>query len=140
MAELPRIWDYLNALTQNKDRSVASDDDFDKQYKPYIINRMLSQHRDCLLSANMMNMRAELPPRSQFHYLLNTLAARFRKNEKASKSTVHDDADVVAEYYGCSYRHALDLVPLHSSDAMTEMRRRLDKGGSGKKGRSHVIP
>lgn len=137
MANSPRIWDYLNAVTQTKDLSVLEDEDFERVYTPYIINKMLSQHRDCVLAANMINERPETPRKGQFLFLLNTLRSRFRRNEKSDKHTDPDDVDAVAEYYECSIRKARDLVSLHSSDQLANIHRRLDKGGPTKKGRSH---
>jgi conjugal transfer/entry exclusion protein len=134
----PRIWDYLNAVTQTKDRSLLQDEQFDKDYQPFVINKMLSQHRDCVLAANMMNEHHETPKKSQFLFLLNTLRARFRRNEKSVKNTDSDDVGAVAEYYECSIRHARDLVSLHTSDQLANIHSRLDKGGGAtKRSRSH---
>jgi hypothetical protein len=137
MANSSRLWDYLNAATQTKDLSVLQDDDFEKVYNPFIVNKMLAQHRDCVLAANMVNERAEMPRKAQFLFLLNTLRARFRRNEKSVKFTDPDDVVAVAEYYGCSHRRSRDLVSLHSSDQLTIIHKRLDKGGAAKRGRSH---
>lgn len=137
MAKGPRIWDYLSAVTQTKDVSVLRDETFNKDYVPFVINKMLGQHKDCVLAANMMNERPDTPKKAQFLFLLNTLRARFRRNEKSVKHTDPDDVGAVAEYYGCSMNHARDLVSLHTSDQLTIIHRRLDKGGASKQGRSH---
>jgi hypothetical protein len=137
----PRIWDYLNAITQTGDLSVLDDLDFDKVYNPFIINKMLMQHKDCVLAANQVNERPDMPRKAQFLLLLNTLRKRFRKNEKSEKHTDPDDVGAVAEYYDCSTHHARDLVSLHSSDQLATIHRRLDKGGATKhKGRTHGEP
>lgn len=138
MANNPRIWDYLNALTKTKDRTVLLDENFDKVYLPFIINKMLSQHGDCVKAANMMNEHPDIPPAGQFLFLLNTLVTRYRQNAKSVKFTDSDDSRALAEYYGCSVRRARDLVSLHSSDQLTIIYRRLDKGGATKRGRSHA--
>ncbi len=141
MANTPRIWDYLNAISQTGDLSVLNDMDFDSVYNPFIINKMLAQHKDCVLAANQVNERSWMPHKAQFRYLLNTLRKRFRKNEKSEKHTDPDDVGAVAEYYFCSTHHARDLVSLHSSDQLMEIHRRLDKGGAAKrKGRTHGEP
>jgi hypothetical protein len=132
MAKGPRLWDYLNAITQTKDLSVLQDETFEKDYQPFIINKMLAQHRDCVLAADMMNQHPEMPKKSQFLFLLNTLRARFRRNEKSAKLTDSDDVEAVAEYYGCSARHARDLVSLHTPEQMQVVYARLEKGGSRK--------
>lgn len=137
MALNARIWDYLNAITQTKDVTVLQDEKFETIYQPFIINKMLAQHRDCVPAMNLMNEHPEIPRVSQFLFLLNTLRARFRKNQKSVKLTDSDDVQAVAEYYDCSCRRARDLVSLHSSDQLAIIYRRLDKGGATKRGRTH---
>jgi len=133
----PRIWDYIKSINQTKDRSVLADVDFDKTYQPWLVNRSLSQHADSVLAANMMNERPDIPPQAQFLFLLNILRARFRRSDWL-KSSTSDDVRAIAEYYGCSVRHARDLVSLHSSGQLTTIHARLDKGGMGtNKGPSH---
>jgi hypothetical protein len=130
MAE--KIWQYLDALSHKKDRSVLDDPQFAKDYVPFIINRALSYHQDAVLSANMMNERPWLDAASQFQFLLNTLAAR-KRFSKWIKATVPNDAKSVAEYYGCSIRHARNIVDLHTKEQMKIIRSRLEKGGAATK-------
>ena len=129
MAKNPRIWAYLRAVQQTKDMTVLQDPDFEKVYEPFIINRALGHHMDTVLAANIMNERNWLSPELQFMFLLNTIRPRFRKSEWL-KTTVSDDARDLAEYYGCSVRHAHNLVSLHTSAQMAHIRSRLDKGGA----------
>jgi hypothetical protein len=133
-----RIWEYLDAICQTKDTSVLEDPDFDKVYDPFVINRALSAHDDSVLAAQMVNERSDMPRKAQFLFLLNTLRSRKRFGNwlKGSKS---DDAIAVAEYYGCSLRHARDLVSLHSSDQLTIIHARLEKGGTTNKVRGNGI-
>jgi len=137
MAKSARIWDYLNAASETKDKSVLDDPDFDKVYEPFLINRSLSAHEDSVLAANMMNERSDMPRRAQFLFLLNTLRAR-RRFGNWLKSTESDDASAVAEYYQISLRHARDLVSLHSSDQLTIIRARTDKGCTTSKVRGNA--
>ena len=129
----PKIWTYLDALSSSKDASVLQDLEFEKEYNPYIVNRALSYHQDAVLSANMMNERAHLPPQAQFSFYLSTLRPR-RRISKWMKSSVSDDVYAIKEYYGCSVRHAVDYLSLHSSDQLTTIQLRLDKGGVQRKG------
>jgi hypothetical protein len=128
----PRIWAYLDAITKTKDMSVLKDADFEKVYKPFTINQALAHHQDSVLAANLMNERHHLPVDLQFRFLLNTLRARFRKSDWL-KNTVSDDVKAVAEYYGCSVRHARGILSLHSSAQLTNIYARIDKGGAEKK-------
>lgn len=124
----PKLWEYLDALSHKKDASVLQDLDFQKEYKPYIVNRSLSYHQDSVLAANMMNERSGLSPEAQFSFYLSTLRPR-KRISKWLKPTVSDDVHAIAEYYSCSVRHAVDLLSLHSPDQLTIIHSRLEKGG-----------
>ena len=133
-----RIWVYFNALSRTKCLDPLADLDFDTVYEPFIINRALSYHEDAVLPANIMNERSHIEPALQFHFLLNTLAPRKRFSEWL-KTTVSEDERTVAEYYGCSIRHARTILALHTPDQMKILRRRIEKGGAAMKaGTRHV--
>lgn len=136
MAKSSRLWDYLGAITKTKDLSVLKDANFAKIYTPFVINMALSQHEDCVLAAQMMNERPDIPKENQFRFLLNTLRARYRRSDWL-KNTVSDDVKAVAEYYECNLRRAHELLSLHTSAQLTTIRARLDKGGIVKKVRAH---
>lgn len=131
-AKSNKIWEIVGAINQTKDRDILLDPEFDKAYQPFVINRALSHHTDSILSANVMNERPGLPPALQFLFLLNTLRPRKRYSDWM-KNTVSDDVPTVAEYYGCSERHARTLVTLHSSEQLAIIRKRLEKGGASSK-------
>jgi hypothetical protein len=130
MAE--KLWQYLDAVSSKRDASILDDSDFEKEYQPFMINRALSYHGDAILAANLMNERASLDKRLQVLFLLNTLRPR-KRFSRWVKSSVSDDARVIAEYYACGVRQARDLVGLHSSDQLAIMRARIDKGGTSTK-------
>jgi hypothetical protein len=132
MANNSRTFAYLSALSHTKDRRVLDEPQFAKEYVPFIINRALSYHQDAVLAANAMNERPWLDTALQFQFLLNTLAAR-KRFSKWIKATVPNDVRAVAEYYGCSMRHARELVGLHTMEQMKIIRSRLDKGGTATK-------
>jgi len=46
--------DWLNSINFNKE-NLMEDPDAKKDYPPYIINRCLSGHLDCVMFANEMN-------------------------------------------------------------------------------------
>lgn len=131
-AKQTKIWQYYEALSSRRDVSIIDDPDFDKEYQPFLINRALSYHEDAVMAANLMNERASIDKKLQVLFLINTLRPRKRFSQWV-KSSVSDDARTVAEYYGCSLRHARDLVSLHTSEQLAYMQSRLEKGGTTKK-------
>lgn len=132
MAEQAPIWRYYDAITAQRDASIVDEPDFEKNYNAFILNRGLSYHEDCVLAAAVLNERPWLAKKLQALYLINTLRPR-KRYSKWLKATISDDAKVIAEYYGVSLRVARDLVSLHSSETLTTMLARLDKGGLKRK-------
>lgn len=128
MAKKSRLFDFINAVSHTKDASFMDDPTWEKEYVPFIANRAFSYHLDSVMSANMMNERPHLAKNLQAQYFLNTLRSR-RRWAPWHKNSVSDDERMIAEYYGCSLRHASALRALHSSEQLLTMRARVYKGG-----------
>jgi len=73
-------FDYATAILQTKKQLIV-DDLTEKDYNPFLVNRALSQHRDCLAFANEMNSRHYLEKKLQFDYLLNTVRSMKRQSK-----------------------------------------------------------
>ena len=54
-------------------KSVIHTEEDEKSYVPFIINRALSFHRDCVSMANEMNIRPQTPKLLQYHFLIATI-------------------------------------------------------------------
>jgi hypothetical protein len=107
---------------------VLDDVDFEKEYIPFLVNRNFSYHEDSVLAANCMNERPFLDKRLQAAFLLNTLRSR-KRFAKWQKSECDEDVVRIGEYYGCAYKQAKSLLPLHTPEQLTVIRARLEKGG-----------
>ena len=66
--------DWLNSINFTKEN--LSEDT--SSYPPYIINRCLSGHLDCVMFANEMNKHHFLDKDMQYSFYLNTLRKRKR--------------------------------------------------------------
>lgn len=128
MAKKSRLFDFVNAVSHTKDASFMDDPTWESEYVPFIVNRAFSYHPDSVMSANMMNERPHLAKNLQAQYFINTLRSR-RRYASWHKNVVSDDERIIAEYYGCSLRHAIVLRSLHSSEQLLTMRSRIYKGG-----------
>ena len=104
------------------------DQQVEKQYNPFIINRGLSYFLDTIMDANEMNTRHHLDKKLQNSYLLNTIRKkkRFSKWHKAEKSEL---LEIVMEFYGYSIKRAKEVLPLLTTEDIEQMKIVLDKGG-----------
>ena len=97
-------------------------------YSPFIINRCLSGHIDCIMYANEMNMHHQLDKDMQYSFYLNTLRKRKRFSPWLRKDKV-TDLECVKQYYGYSNEKASQALKILTKEQLTFIKQRLDIGG-----------
>ena len=117
--------DWLNSINYNKD-DLSEDI---KTYPPYIINRCLSGHLDCVMFANEMNMYSHLDKDMQYSFYLNSLRKRKRFSPWIKKEKI-EDIDSVKQYYGYSNEKAKAALRLLSESELNYIKSKLDIGGT----------
>ena len=117
--------DWLNSINFTKEdlREHA------KQYPPYIVNRCLSGHLDCIMFANEMNKYHFLDKDMQYSFLLNTLRKKKRFSPWLRKEKV-TDLECVKQYYGYSNEKASQALKILTQEQINFSKQRLDIGGS----------
>ena len=104
------------------------DDEAEKAYTPFMVNRGLSYFQDNVLFANEMNRAAHIDNRMQYDFL--RLAIRPRKRfSKWMKKVVPARIETIKEYYGYSDAKAEAISDLISDDDIKAMKDVLSKGG-----------
>lgn len=120
--------DWLNSINQSKTNIMDTDSDSEKDYVPYIINRCLSGHIDCVLFANEMNLNHSLDKDMQYSFYLNSIRKRNRFSPWLRKDTIKD-LDYVKRYYGYSNEKASQSLKILSKEQIAFIKQRLDIGG-----------
>lgn len=118
--------DIIPAILQTK-KDVL---DEEKQYVPFVVNRALSYHYDCIMYANEMNMLPNTDKKMQFHYLLNRVRGYKRPFQKWQKRDSIEALEIVKEYYNFSNEKAKEALAVLTDDQIDEIRKRLDRGGA----------
>ena len=122
--------DYLNAINFSKEKLFDTDDImWEKKYPPYIINKCLSMHYDCIAQANEMNGFHFLPKKIQFHFYINSIRKRKRFGGKWLSSTKLKNLQYVKEYYGYSNEKAKEALNILTDKQIEEIKLSLFKGG-----------
>ena len=121
-------FDYANAILQTKKQLIV-DDLTEKDYNPFLINRAVSQHRDCLAFANEMNSRHYLEKKLQFDYLLNTVRSMKRPFAKWAKAEKNDDLECIKLVYGLSDSKAREALKLLSKEQIQKLKEETSTGG-----------
>jgi len=121
-------FDYVNSILQNK-KNLIIDELTEKDYSPFLVNRTLSYHKDCILYDNEMNRRHLADKKLQYDFLLNTVRSQKRPFAKWVKSEKSDDIDAIKLYFGFSDTKAREAIILLSKDNIKNIREKIDVGG-----------
>ena len=126
---MTELKDWLNSINFNKKDLIEEDPSISKDYPPYIVNRCLSGHLDCIMFANEMNMYPNLDKDMQYSFYLNTLRKKKRFSPWLRKDKV-TDLQCVKEYYGYSNEKASQALKILSPQQLDYIKQRLETGGS----------
>ena len=119
-------FDFVNLVLHAK----KPDDELDfKDYAPFIVNRSLSYHIDCVLYSNEMNLWPSTDKDMQYQYLLNSIRPMKRKFAPWQKSKNDENIDCVKTYFGYSNQKAKEALRILTDEQITEIKRKTDKGG-----------
>ncbi len=121
--------DWLNSINFTKENLIEEDPDSIRDYPPYIINRCLSGHLDCIMFANEMNKYAFLDKDMQYNFYLNTLRKKKRFSPWLRKEKV-TDLEIIKQYYGYSNEKASQALKILTPDQIKFIKQRLDTGGT----------
>ena len=121
-------FDYVNAILQNK-KQLIIDEITEKAYVPFMVNRSLSYHYDCIAYANEMNRRHFLDKKLQNDFLLNTVRSRKRPFAKWVKSEKSEDIECIKLVYGLSDSKAREALRLLSDEQIQQLKEKTETGG-----------
>ena len=121
-------FDYVNAILQNKKQLIV-DEITEKDYTPFLVNRSLSYHKDCIMYANEMNRRHFLDKKLQFDFLLNTVRSQKRPFAKWVKSEKSEDLSCIKQFFGFSDTKAKEALRLLSKEQIQQLKEQTDTGG-----------
>jgi hypothetical protein len=121
-------FDYVNAILQNKKQLIV-DEITEKAYTPFLVNRSLSYHKDCVIYANEMNKCHFIDKKMQNDFLLNTIRAQKRPFAKWIKSEKSDDIDVIKLYFNISDNKAKEALRLLSDEQISKLKEKTSTGG-----------
>jgi hypothetical protein len=121
-------FDYVNQILQGKKQLIV-DEETEKKYSPFLTNRSLSYHLDCIMYANEMNRRHFLDNKCQNDFLLNTIRSKKRPFAKWVKAEKSEDLECVKIMYGLSDAKAREAIRLLSDEQIQQLKEQTDTGG-----------
>ena len=121
--------DYLNAINHTKERLMdTEDEEWEKKYPPFIVNKCLAPFQDTILLVNEINQYPSIDKKLQFDFFINSLRPRKRFTPwvKAKKL---DDIEYVKEFYGYNNNKAKIALTILNDDQIATIKQKLNKGG-----------
>lgn len=125
--------EVIPSILQNKKHIINEDNEGD--YVPFVVNKALSFHRDCVLYANEMNKLPNTDKLLQYQYLINSVRGYKRPFQKWHKRDTIENLDAVKEYYNYSNEKAKEALSVLSDDQLNDIKKKLFKGGLNEKHR-----
>ena len=121
--------EWLKSINLSKKNLIDEDPSLEKEYSPYIVNRIFSGHLDAILFANEMNQYHFLPKKMQYDFFLNTLRVKKRFSPWLRKDEIKD-LDYVKRYYGYSNEKAKQILKILSKEQLNFIKSKFETGGS----------
>lgn len=106
----------------------------EKQYAPFMVNKALSSHIDCIFYANDMNINYDLPSKMQYDYLFNSIRKMkrpFQPWDKKSKEGAEFLA--VKEYFKYSNEKTRVAMGILTKEQIADIVKKMTPGGISKK-------
>jgi hypothetical protein len=122
------IWDFINAINTNKAK-LFEDDQAEKDYVPFIVNRSLSYFPDTILYANEMNQYPFISKEWQFEFFRTAIPKKKRFSKWAKKDKLTDNFKIVQEYYQTSEKKTLEMISILTEDQIKAIVQRMSEGG-----------
>jgi hypothetical protein len=113
--------DIIPSIMDRKD-IVIHDEQDEKDYNPFMINRALSLHGDCLFAALEMNRLYHLPKAMQYQYYLAAIRKRKRPFVPWPKKQKDDDLKLVMRHFNYSPAKAMDAIKILTEDQLDQIR------------------
>jgi hypothetical protein len=119
-------FDYVDFIFRKK----KPEDELDfKDYAPFIVNRSLSYHLDCVLYANDMNLHPGIDKDMQYQYFLNSIRPMKRGFQPWQKSKTDENIEFVKTYFGYSNAKAKEALRILTDEQIAEIKIKTEKGG-----------
>jgi Bacteriophage clamp loader A subunit len=125
-------FEYTKSITQTKEDLSTSDDIFDKDYSPFMVNRILANSPTTALFAGAMNQLSDLPKYMQYKFYMSGVPksntyTKYIKKEETDINQEH--IDYICRSLNVSVPRAIEMYSRIGPDAIEN---ELEKRGGRK--------
>jgi len=123
--------EIVPSILQTKKNPFKDELDY-KDYVPFVVNRALSFHQDCVLYSNELNLNPGMDKDMQYQFYLNTIRSMKRKFQPWQKTSTDKNIEAVKTYFGYSNEKAKEALRILTEEQIAEIIIKTDKGGVNK--------
>lgn len=123
--------EIIPSILEKSEYILESEDD-EKSYSPFMVNKSLSAHIDCLHHVNNMNLNHHLDKKLQYDYYFHSVKKYKRKYQKWMKFNESKDLQLVKDFYGYSTTKAKQALRLLGKEQIQYISEKMDQGGKTK--------
>ena len=125
---MPSSSHFFNAISNTKDFDQYTQGEIDKDYKPYLINRMVAQYKNLIFVANEMNQRGGLAKEHQLQIYMDAIPKKNRQVLWINK-TKNRELNIVMKYYNITQEKADPYMYILTLEQIDELESRMETGG-----------
>lgn len=126
---MPDLFKEIIPSILEKKKNVFQAEHEYKDYTPYVVNRALSFHQDCVPYVNEINIWCGIDKDMQYQYFLNTIRPMKRKFQPWQKTSVDKDIECVKEFFGYSNEKAKEALRILTDEQIAIIKAKTDRGG-----------
>jgi len=123
--------DYLKSINETKRNVMRENPDDPKAvsgFSSFLVRRLLSYHKDCVLFVNEINCIKGLDEQLQYEFLLHAIPKK-KRFAKLHKVPSPKNLDLIKRYYNYSDVKAMEIVGLHTPEQLAKIEKDLSEGG-----------
>jgi hypothetical protein len=102
-------FDFVKNITFTKEKiNNETFEESKKSYIPFIVNRSLSYHFNCVFFANEINMNAHIDSKFQYDFYFHTIK-KSKRYAKWCKPPNMEELKAISQKYKCNLRRAKEI-------------------------------
>ena len=120
--------DIVPSILQTKKNELTTEEDI-KIYHPFVVNRALSYHSDCLPYVNIINQYGFLDKDMQYTFYLHSIRSMKRKFQPWQKVEKNLDLQSIKTYFGYSNEKAKQALRILTKQQIDSIKELTETGG-----------
>lgn len=132
-------FDYVKSITSTKEDLYSTEEVFQKEYNPFIVNRALANSAQTILFADVMNQCSSLPSKLQYDFYRMGVPKQNKYAAWTKKESIDLDSELiqfVCEEMELSQTKAIEIIRLLGENVIKDISSRVYGGKTNGKSKA----